>query len=66
VRVIVRRVKACVASVPVLAIRTGWQSGVDAVQDFDADGETVGTVPRTTTSEIHRYKAYATRSRHSL
>jgi hypothetical protein len=26
------------------------------------DGETVGIVPRTTTSEIHRYKAYATRT----
>ncbi len=28
---------------------------------LDIDGETIGTVPRTTTSEIHRYKAYATR-----
>jgi hypothetical protein len=26
------------------------------------DVETVGIVPRTTTSEIHRYKAYATRT----
>jgi hypothetical protein len=26
------------------------------------DGETVATVPRTTSSEIHRYKAYATRA----
>jgi transposase InsO family protein len=27
------------------------------------DGETVGIVPRTTSSEVHRYKAYATRTR---
>jgi hypothetical protein len=27
----------------------------------DIDGEGVGTVPRTTSAEIHRYKAYATR-----
>ncbi len=27
------------------------------------DGESVGTVPRTTSAEIHRYKAYATRPR---
>jgi hypothetical protein len=27
------------------------------------DGETVDTVPRTTASEVHRYKAYATRIR---
>ena len=27
------------------------------------DGETVGIVPRTTTSEIHRYKAYAAHPR---
>ena len=26
-----------------------------------ADGETVAAVPRTTTREVHRYKAYATR-----
>jgi hypothetical protein len=29
---------------------------------FEIDGETVGTVLRTTTREIHRYKAYATRT----
>jgi hypothetical protein len=28
---------------------------------LDIDGESVGTVPRTTSTEIHRYKAYATR-----
>jgi hypothetical protein len=28
--------------------------------ELDIDGETVGIVPRTTTSEIHRHKAYAT------
>ena len=27
---------------------------------LDIDGESVGTVPRTTSTEIHRYKAYAT------
>jgi len=27
------------------------------------DSETVGPVPRTSTSEIHRYQAYATRPR---
>ena len=27
------------------------------------DGEPVATVARTTSSEIHRYKAYATRTR---
>ena len=26
-----------------------------------ADGQTVAAVPRTTTREVHRYKAYATR-----
>jgi hypothetical protein len=30
------------------------------------DGEAVAVVPRTTSSEIHRYKAYATRSGTSL
>jgi len=30
---------------------------------LDVDGETVGIVPRTTSSEVHRYKAYATRTR---
>ena len=30
---------------------------------LDVDGETVGAVPRTTSSEVHRYKAYATRPR---
>jgi hypothetical protein len=29
--------------------------------ELEGDGETVGVVPRTTSSEIHRYKAYATR-----
>ena len=29
---------------------------------FDIEGETVGIVPRTTSSEIHRYKAYATQT----
>jgi hypothetical protein len=33
---------------------------------IDADGETVATVPRTTTHEIHRYKACATRLPRSL
>jgi hypothetical protein len=28
---------------------------------LDIDGDTVATVPRTTSSEIHRYKACATR-----
>jgi hypothetical protein len=28
---------------------------------LDIDGETVATVPRTTSTEVHRYKAYATR-----
>jgi hypothetical protein len=27
---------------------------------LDIDGDTVATVPRTTSREIHRYKAYAT------
>jgi hypothetical protein len=27
---------------------------------LDIDGETIGTVPRTISREIHRYKAYAT------
>jgi hypothetical protein len=31
--------------------------------ELSIDGETVGTVPRTTSAEIHRYKAYATRAR---
>jgi len=30
---------------------------------LDVDGQTVGIVPRTTSSEVHRYKAYATRTR---
>ena len=30
---------------------------------LEVDGQTVGVVPRTTTSEIHRYKAYAARPR---
>jgi hypothetical protein len=30
---------------------------------LDVDGETLGIVPRTTSSEVHRYKAYATRAR---
>ncbi len=30
---------------------------------LDIDGENVGTVPRTSSSEIHRYKAYATKTR---
>jgi transposase InsO family protein len=30
---------------------------------LEADGQTVGVVPRTTTSEIHRYKAYAAHPR---
>jgi hypothetical protein len=30
---------------------------------LDIDGETVGIVARTTTGEIHRYKAYATKTR---
>jgi hypothetical protein len=30
---------------------------------LDIDGESVGTVPRTTSSEIHRYKAHATKTR---
>ena len=30
---------------------------------LDIGGENVGTVPRTTGSEIHRYKAYATKTR---
>jgi hypothetical protein len=29
---------------------------------LDIDGETVAVVPRTTSSEIHRYKAYATKA----
>jgi hypothetical protein len=29
---------------------------------LDIQGETVGTVPRTTSREIHRYKAYATKT----
>jgi hypothetical protein len=29
--------------------------------ELEVDGEMVGVVPRTTSSEIHRYKAYATR-----
>jgi hypothetical protein len=29
---------------------------------LDIEGETVGTVPRTTSREIHRYKAYATKT----
>jgi hypothetical protein len=33
---------------------------------LDVDGETVGIVPRTTSSEVHRYKAYATRTRSGL
>ena len=32
----------------------------------DIDGETVAIVPRTTSREIHRYKAYATRLLRSL
>jgi hypothetical protein len=32
----------------------------------DIDGETVAIVPRTTSREIHRYKAYATRLPRSL
>jgi hypothetical protein len=28
---------------------------------LDIDGETVATVPRTTSRKIHRYKAYATK-----
>ncbi len=32
---------------------------------LDIDGESVGTIPRTTSSEIHRYKAYATKTRSS-
>ena len=30
---------------------------------LEVDGQTVGIVPRTTSSEVHRYKAYATRTR---
>jgi hypothetical protein len=30
---------------------------------LDIDGETAGIVPRTASSEVHRYKAYATRTR---
>jgi hypothetical protein len=30
---------------------------------LDIDGETVGIVARTTTGEIYRYKAYATKTR---
>ena len=30
---------------------------------LDIDGESAGTVPRTTSSEIYRYKAYATKTR---
>jgi hypothetical protein len=29
---------------------------------LDVDGQTVGIVPRATTSEVRRYKAYATRT----
>jgi hypothetical protein len=32
----------------------------------DIDGETVAIVPRTTSGEIHRYEAYATRLLRSL
>ena len=32
----------------------------------DIDGETVAIVPRTTSREIHRYKAYASRLPRSL
>jgi hypothetical protein len=32
----------------------------------DIDGETVAIVPRTTSREIHRYEAYATRLLRSL
>jgi hypothetical protein len=31
--------------------------------EVSIDGEIVAVVPRTTTREIHRYKAYATRTR---
>jgi hypothetical protein len=35
----------------------------DHTFQLDVDGETAGIVPRTTSSEVHRYKAYATRTR---
>jgi transposase InsO family protein len=34
----------------------------DHSYQLDIEGETVGTVPRTTSREIHRYKAYATKA----
>ena len=40
-------------TVTVTADDHGFQPGIDA--------ETIGTVPRTTSREVHRYKAYATR-----
>jgi hypothetical protein len=41
---------------PGLPVRSG---PVDSFQ-LDIDGETIGTVPRTTSRKVHRYKAYAT------
>jgi hypothetical protein len=32
----------------------------DYTFQLDIDGESIGTVPRTTSREVHRYKAYAT------
>jgi len=34
----------------------------DATFKVDIDGETVAVVPRTTSREIHRYKAHATQT----
>ena len=34
----------------------------DHAFQLDVDGETVAIVPRTTSREIHRYKAYATQA----
>jgi hypothetical protein len=39
-------------------MHTAW-SDADRAMALQIDGETVGTVVRTTSSEIHRYRAYA-------
>jgi hypothetical protein len=43
---------------PVVTVTVG-----DHSFQLDADGQAAGIAPRTTSSEVHRYKAYATRTR---
>jgi hypothetical protein len=44
------------------ARKTVTVTASDSSFHISLDGETISLVPRTTTREIHRYKAYATKA----